>query len=243
MELPKPMVKAHEILVKIKATAVNSGDVRVRGLAVKGVTKFIMRLVLGFSKPRKPILGTVYSGEIEAVGDKVTTFKVGDRVFGMTRFKFGTYAEYIAVSEKSNITPMPENATHEEAVSLIFGGQSALYFLDKAKLRESENPNVLIYGATGSVGSAALQIARHHGADITAVCSSEGKQMVQDLGVDDPILYDREDFTKVSKRFDIVFDAVGKTSKKQCAPLLKKGGRFVIVAGLDIASESRVQLL
>src|SRR5690606_21152791 len=112
-----------------------------------------------------------------------------------------------------------------------------------AKLGEKQGPTVLIYGATGSVGSAALQIARHHGAEISAVCSSEGRQMVQDLGLHDPILYDREDFTKTSKRFDCIFDAVGKTSKKQCAPLLKKGGRFLTVDGLDVASESREQLL
>src|SRR5690606_19511289 len=139
VELPKPSTKEHEILVKVMATAVNSGDVRVRSLAVKGITKLIMRLVLGLTKPRKPILGTVYSGEVEALGDKVTNFKVGDRVFGMTGFKFGTYAEYIVVGEKSNVAPIPQQATHEEAVSLIFGGQSALYFLDKAKLGEKQD--------------------------------------------------------------------------------------------------------
>lgn len=241
-EVDKPIPKKDEVLVKIIATAVNSGDVRVRGLAVEGLMKIIMRLVLGFSKPKKAILGTVYSGVVESTGNEVTKFKSGNKVFGMTGFNFGTYAEYIVVKERSNISFMPENATFEEAVSLIFGGQTAIYFLEKAKISEMEKPSVLIIGATGAVGSAATQIAQYYGADITAVCSSEGKNLVDNLGISKIILYDKEDFSKKSLKFDIILDAVGKTTKKQCKKLLNKGGIYKTVGGLEYASESQEQL-
>lgn len=130
-DVPKPTPKNNEILVRIIASAVNSGDVRVRGLAVQGFLKVIMRLVLGFTKPRKPILGVVFSGVVEAVGDKVSRFNVGDKVFGMTGFKFGTHAEYIAINQYSNVLVMPENATYEEAAAIVFGGHTAIYFLTK----------------------------------------------------------------------------------------------------------------
>lgn len=241
-EISKPVPKDNEILVKIIATAVNSGDVRVRGLVVGGFMKIVMRLVLGFTKPRKPILGTVYSGLVESVGDKVSKFKAGDQVFGMTGFKFGAYAEYIAVKESSYVSLKPENASFEEAVSLVFGGQTAIYFLEKAKISEKTNPKVLIIGATGSVGTSAIQIAQYYAADITAVCSSDGKQLVENLGVSKIILYDKEDFTKQTNKFDIVFDAVGKTTKKECKNLLAEGGIYKTVGGLDVASETHRQL-
>lgn len=236
------MVREDEILIKIMATAVNSGDIRVRALAVEGAMKLVMRLVLGITKPRKPILGTVYAGRIVETGAKVTKFKTGDMVFGMTGFKFGTYAEYVAVKEKGAVAPMPKGASFEAAASLVFGGQSAIYFLEKAKLPEKDSPEILVYGATGSVGSAALQIAKHYGARVTAVCSSQGEPLVRALGITDILLYDREDFTKTPKRFDCVFDAVGKTSRKQCVHLLTEGGVYKSVAGLEIASETQEQL-
>ncbi|MFZ5552191.1 MAG: NAD(P)-dependent alcohol dehydrogenase [Bacteroidota bacterium] len=241
-EVAKPIPKDNEILVKIIATAVNSGDVRVRGLAVEGFLKIIMRLVLGFSKPRKPVLGTVYAGSIESTGSKVSRFKTGDNVFGMTGFNFGTYAEYISVKENSNVLFMPENATFEEAVSLIFGGQTAICFLEKVKISGREKPKVLIIGATGAVGSAAIQIAQYYGADVTVVCSSEGKSLVESLGISKIILYDKEDFMKQTNKFDIIFDAVGKTTKKQCKQLLEKGGIYKTVGGMEYASESQKQL-
>ncbi len=241
-EVANPIPKADEILVRIIATAVNSGDVRVRGIKVEGFMKIIMRVVLGFTKPRKPILGTVYSGIIESVGAKVSAYKTGDKVFGMTGFNFGTYAEYIAIKEGGNVSIMPQNASFDEAVSIIFGGHTALYFLEKAKISEKDNPKVLIIGATGSVGTAATQIAKHYGAEITAVCSSEGKYLVENLGVSKIIIYDKEDFTGLTHKFDIIFDAVGKTTKKQCKKLLDKGGIYKTVGGLEYASESQKQL-
>lgn len=242
-DVPKPVAKDNEILVRIMATTVNSGDVRVRGLVVGGLfMKIVMRLVLGFSKPRKSILGIVYSGVVEEVGAKVSTFKPGDHVFGMTGFNFGTYAEYIAVKESSIITLMPKNASFEEAASLIFGGQSAIYFLEKAHIQHKTNPKVLIIGATGAVGTAAIQIAQYYNADLTAVCSSAGKPLVESLGVTKIILYDKEDITKQTNTFDIIFDAVGKTTKKQFKSHRAKGGIYKSVQGYEIASESQEQL-
>lgn len=240
-EVPKPIPKDNEILVRIMATSVNSADVRVRSLDVKGFMKVIMRLVLGISKPRKPILGTVFSGVVETVGNKVSKFKIGDKVFGMSGFKFGTYAEYIAVNQNSNVIEMPKNATFEEAAAIIFGGQTAIYFLEKAKITEKVNPKILIIGATGSVGIAAIQIAKHHIADITAVCSSEGRKLLSELGVNSIMLYDREDFTKQPEKFDIIFDAVGKYNRNQCASLLNKNGIYRSVSS-GYASETIQQL-
>lgn len=241
-EITKPDPKENEILVRIISTAVNSGDTRVRGLAVEGFMKIVMRLVLGFSKPRKPILGTVYSGIIEDTGNKVLKFKKGDNVFGMTGFNFGTYAEYITVREKGNVSLMPLNATYDEAVSLIFGGQTAIHFIEKVKLPEKKSQKVLIIGATGSVGSAAIQIAQYYGADVTAVCSSGGKSLVESLGISKIILYDKEDFRKQINQYDFIFDAIGKTTKKQCQNLLKKEGIYKTVGGLEYAGESQKQL-
>ena len=241
-EVPKPVAKEHEILVKIMSTAVNSGDVRVRGLVVDGWLKIVMRFVLGFNKPRKPIIGNVFSGIVEQVGNKVKTFKPGEEVFGMTGFNFGTYAEYMTISEKGAVIRKPENATFDEAAAIVFGGQTAIYFLEKAGIKNRKSPKVLIYGATGSVGVAAIQIAQHFNADITAVCSSEGRQTVESLMVKQIILYDKEDFTQQTERFDIILDAVGKTTEKQCRHLLKKDGVYKTVGGLDVATESTYQL-
>ncbi|MCH8495342.1 MAG: NAD(P)-dependent alcohol dehydrogenase [Balneolales bacterium] len=238
----KPIPNDDEVLVRIISTAVNSGDTRVRGLAVEGFMKILMRLVLGFSKPRKPILGTVYSGIVEDAGTNVLKFKKGDNVFGMTGFNFGTYAEYITIKEKGTIALMPSNATYDEAASLIFGGQTAIYFIEKAKLSENKAQKVLIIGGTGSVGSAAIQIAQYHGADVTVVCSSEGKSLVENLGISKIILYDKEDFSKQTNTYDFIFDAVGKTTKKQCQSLLNKEGIYKTVGSLEYASESQEQL-
>ncbi len=242
VEVSKPSPKYNEVLVKVRATAVNSGDVRVRSLGVEGFMKIVMRLVLGFHKPRKPILGTVYSGIVESTGKKVSKFNIGDKVFGMTGFNFGTYAEYLVVKENSSIAFMPEKSTFEEAVSLIFGGQTAIYFLDKAKIAEKNKTKTLIIGATGSVGIAATQIAQYYGSDVTVVCSSAGKSLVENLGFSKIILYDKEVFSNQPNTYDIIFDAVGKTTKTECKAILAKGGIYKTVGGLEYASESQEQL-
>ncbi len=238
----KPFPKDNEMLVKVMASSVNSGDVRVRGLVVEGFLKIVMRFVLGFSKPRKPILGTVFSGVIEKAGKNVTSFNAGDEVWGTTGFQFGTYAEYITVSEKSVIAMKPSNASFEEAAAIPFGGLTAIYFFEKAKIERDTNPKVLIYGATGSVGTAAVQIAKNFSASVTAVCSESGQALVKDLGADKIIIYGQEDFTTTPDRFDIIFDAVGKTTKKQCAHLINQGGKYLTVAGLDVAAERKENL-
>ena len=225
-DIDKPIPNENEILVKIISTCVNSGDVRVRGLVVQGFLKIIMRVVLGFNKPRNPILGTVFSGEVENIGSKVSRFKVGDKVYGMTGFKFGTYAEYLTINQDGNVIEMPNNASFDEAVSLIFGGQTSVHFFDKMKIAQKPNADLLIIGATGSVGSSAVQIAKYFGANITAVCSSNGKSLMEFLGIEDIVLYDKEDFLDLPKRYDFIFDAVGKTTKKHCNKLLKEGGIY-----------------
>ncbi len=240
--IQRPIPKKNEVLVKIIAASVNTGDVRIRGLKVKGFLKIIMRVVLGFSKPRKPVLGVVFSGIVEQAGEEATQFKAGDEVYGTTGFKQGCHAEYVCIPENKTITTKPENASFEEAAALPFGGQTAIYFLRKGKIEELNSPQVLVYGATGSVGAAAVQIARHYGATVTAVCSSRGKELAQKLQADHIILYDQEDFTKASSKFDIILDAVGKTNKKQCGSLLKPHGKFFTVEGNDIAAERKEYL-
>lgn len=241
-DIPRPVPKKNEILVKLATSAVNTGDVRIRGLRVKGLMKIIMRVVLGVSKPRKPVLGTVFSGVVEEVGASVTQFEIGQEVYGTTGFQQGCHAEYVCIPENKAITSKPENASFEEAAALPFGGQTAIYFLQKGKIDAITNPEVLIYGATGSVGTAAVQIAKHYGATVTAVCSSRGKELVEKLGADYIVQYDQEDFTKVPARFDIILDAVGKTSKTVCKPLLKPDGKFFTVEGTDVADERKEYL-
>lgn len=242
-EVSQPIPKNNQILVKIVASTVNSGDVRVRKLDVKGLMKFVMRLVLGFSKPRKPIPGTVFAGVVESVGNKVSKFKSGDKVFGMTGFTFSTHAEYIAVNENSNVLTMPDNASFEEAAAIIFGGNTAIYFLTKAKIIEKPNKKILIIGATGSVGTAAIQLANYYNAEITAICSSQGQKLTSELGVSNIILYDREDFTKRTEKYDIVFDAVGTVNRKQCEKLLNRNGIFKTVNTYAPETIRQLQLL
>jgi NADPH:quinone reductase-like Zn-dependent oxidoreductase len=241
-EVKTPVPQKNQLLVRVIATAVNSGDVRVRGLVANGMMKLMMRFALGFSKPRKPILGTVFSGIVESVGTDVTLFKTGDQVFGMTGFKFGTHAEYLVINEQSHVMAMPQNAGFEEAVAIVFGGQTAIYFLEKVGLHQKPHANILIIGATGSVGVAAIQIAQFYKGKITAVCSSAGADLIESLGVSNIILYDQEDFTKTTQKFDFIFDAVGKYSKKQIKHLLQKKGIFKTVGGFEYAAESKKQL-
>ena len=242
VEVKKPTPKDDEVLIKIVASALNSGDVRVRSLDTTGFLKFIMRFVLGFKKPRNAILGVSFAGIVVQTGKKVKDWRLGDDVFGMAGFRFGAHAEYIALPANGFFTKKPANATFEEAAALPFGGHTAIYFLEKAGITFLKKPAILIYGATGSVGMAAIQIAHHYQAQVTAVCSEAGKKFVNALDVDDVICYDREDFTKTGKTYDIVFDTVGKTSKKRCRPLLSANSRYITVADYSVAVERKEQL-
>jgi len=242
MEVEKPTPKDDELLIKIIASAVNYGDTRVRKLEEKEPLKFFMRCVLGFKKPKNPILGVAFSGIVEEKGANVKGFYIGDEVFGLTGFKMGTYAEYTTVPEKSMVGKKPANATFEEAAAILLGGHTSIYFLKKAKIKESVNPKVLVYGATGAVGTSAIQIAKYYNAHVTAVCGETGKTLVKELGADNIIFYDKEDYTERHEKFDIIFDAVGKTSKKKCGPLLKDNSHYVSVAFPNSAKERAEQL-
>ncbi len=237
---PKPNSK--EILIKVMASTLNSGDVRMRGLKAEGLMKIIMRIVLGFSKPRKPILGVTFSGIVEAIGNEVSKFKIGDTVFGLTGFAFGAHAEYVCVSENATMTQMPNNASFEEAAALPFGAHTAIHFLQTAGIEKIKNPDVLIYGSTGAVGVSAVQIAQYYKANITAVCSSRGEELMQQLNVENVNFYDRTDFSASEKRYDIIFDAVGKISKNKVKHLLKPEGKFITVGGFAVAKEKVAQL-
>ncbi len=241
-DIPKPTPKSDQILVKIIASTLNSGDVRVRGLQVDGWMKIMMRLVIGWNKPRKPILGVTYAGIIEAMGQDVKSYEIGDQVFGLTAFKFGCHAEYIAVSEKSMILQMPKEANFDEAAAILFGGQTAICFLHKMGIQNKNKAKVLILGATGSVGTSAIQIAKYYGANVTAVCSAPNKDLCLLLGADHVKPYDQEDITMLPERYDIILDAVGKYNHKQFKKLLTQNGIFKTVGGMEYASESIDQL-
>lgn len=206
--IEKPIPKKNEVLVKIHATSVSTGDCRIRGFNSPLLFWIPMRLILGLRKPRNPILGVELAGEIEDIGTDVTQFKKGDQIFALTELNLGGYAEYTCVHESGLITLKPTNVTYEEAAVIPFGGTSALHFLRKGRIKKGQQ--VLIYGASGSVGTAAIQLAKYFGATVTAVCSNSNFELVQSLGADKVIDYTKEDFTKRRERYDIIFDAVGK---------------------------------
>lgn len=239
----KPQPKDNEILIAVKATTVNSGDVRIRGLVVEGFLRIIMRLVLGITKPRKPILGTIVAGIVEKVGKNVTSFSPGDEVCGSTGFSFGAYAEYAVIHEQSTIIHKPTTANFEESAAILFGGMTAHYFLHKAGISTKKNQKILIYGATGSVGIAAVEIAKYYDAHITAMCSEKGVDLVTQRGADAIVLYTQKDIQDLQGQYDCIFDAVGKITKKQCKHLLKQKGAFYTVGGLEVAKETKEQLL
>jgi len=224
-DIEKPAPKANEVLVKVYATTVTAGDWRLRK-----AEPFLARLFNGLLKPSKvKILGFELAGIIEEIGKDVTTFEVGDSIFASCGFKFGGYAEYKCLPVNDLIALMPSGMTFEEAAAVPIGGITALRFLKKAGLQPGNK--VLIYGASGSVGTFAVQIAKAYGAAVTGVCSTANTEMVQSLGAETVIDYTREDFSSTATRFDIIFDAVGKTSRSVCKKLLNHSGKFVSVAG------------
>lgn len=232
-EVEKPTPKPNEVLVKILATTAHIGDTKIRrfepGLGpVKDIFfKPIMRLILGFTKPRKQILGMELSGEIEAIGKDVTHFKVGDPVFASTEFRFGTYAQYCCIPEKGVLAIKPVNMTHEEAAPVSNGAITALIHMRRANIKKGDK--VLIYGASGSVGTFAIQIAKDFGAEVTAVCSTPNLEMVKLLGADKVIDYTKEDFTQNGGTYDIIYDAVGKIEPSKRKKALTKSGRYLNV--------------
>jgi NADPH:quinone reductase-like Zn-dependent oxidoreductase len=222
----KPTPKDNEVLIKIVATTVHVGDTRMRSFSVPRLQWLFARLYLGIFKPRRKILGMELAGEIETVGQSVTRYQKGDRVFASTvpGMHFGAYAEYKCLPEDAVMAIKPSNMTYEEAAAVPNGGMTALLILRALKLHSGQK--ILIYGASGSVGTFAVQLAKHIGADVTAVCSTPNVEMVKSLGADTVIDYMNEDFTQNGEVYDVVFDAVGKLSPAQRKKSLKTGGRY-----------------
>jgi NADPH:quinone reductase-like Zn-dependent oxidoreductase len=226
-EMPKPVPGDDDILVRIHAVTVNSGDARVRALRVPGGMGFAMRLSLGFNGPKQPISGFEGAGEVEAVGRNVTKFKPGDRVVGSHGFKFGLHAEYVTFAETGALAVIPDGLSYEHAVAVMFGGMTAVMFFRKCGLKAGES--ILINGASGAVGTMAVQIAKHMGAEVTGVCGTKNAELVRSLGADHVIAYDREDFTKNGKTYDVIMDNHGNAPFSRVKGSLKPGGRFLLV--------------
>jgi len=202
------MPRNNEVCIRLFATAVTASDCIARGLKLRGRYRLAMRVLFGFTAPRKGILGMIASGEIESVGRNVTSFKKGDEVFGMSGFRAGTYAEKVCWPATADIALRPVNLTFAEAAALPYGGLIASYFLRRLKVGAGQR--VLIYGASGAIGTSAVQLAKHYGAEVTGVCSTANIELVQSLGATAVIDYTKEDFTLGGKKYDVVFDAVGK---------------------------------
>lgn len=244
VNVDKPILKDNEILIKNIATTVNSADVRLRK-----ADPFLVRLAFGLFKPRIKVLGMVIAGVVESTGNNVTRFKVGDEVFGLNVKTLGGYAEYLTVPETTPLAIKPKNAAFEETASFVFGGHTALHFLKKAKITTGQK--ILIYGASGAVGSCAVQIAKYYGADVTAVCSGDNIEMVKSLGADRVIDYTNKEMSEIDEKFDIVYETVNKSDISIMAKLVKPNGTLILGAviikgllqGLIISKRLNIKLI
>jgi len=236
-DIEKPRPKANEILIKVYSTTVTAGDWRMRK-----AEPFIVRIFAGLFKPtRVKILGFELSGVVEEVGKDVKSFRKGDAVFASCSFKFGGYAEYRCLPENNIIALKPSNMSFDEAAAVPIGGLTAIRLLRQADIKKGDD--VFVYGASGSVGTFAVQLAKYYGANVTAACSGRNLDLVASLGADKVIDYTKEDFNQLIQRFDIVFDAVALTPKSKLKPLVKPGGKFVTVGGNPKSTPNDLQAL
>jgi NADPH:quinone reductase-like Zn-dependent oxidoreductase len=217
--VPDPRPRNNEVCIRLVATSVTASDCIVRGLKLRGVYRLFMRAAFGFRAPRKGIIGMIAAGEIESVGREVTSFKPGDQVFGMDGFRAGTYAEKVCWPASAALALRPANLTYEESAALPYGGLIASYFVHRLKVRKGQR--MLVYGASGAIGTSAVQLALHLGAEVTGVCSTDNLELVRSLGATTVIDYTKDDFTQGGQRYDLVFDAVGK--RKSAKAMLNAG--------------------
>jgi NADPH:quinone reductase-like Zn-dependent oxidoreductase len=220
VEVPKPLPSENEILIKVYSSTVNRTD-----SGFRSAEYFISRFWTGLFKPKHQILGCEFAGVVEAIGQQVTTFKPGDKVFGFNDKTCGGHGEYLTIAETDAVTHMPDNVNFDEAAAITEGAHYALVDIRAAKVKRGQN--VLVYGATGAIGSAAVQLLKHFGAIVTAVSNTKNVDLVNSLGADSVIDYQTQDFTKTDIKFDFIFDAVGKSSFGQCKPLLSEKGIYI----------------
>ena len=231
-DVEKPTPKDNEILIKVHATTVTAGDHRMRSFDVPPLFWLPARISLGFTKPKQPIYGMELAGEVEAIGKDVTRFKPGDQVFASALTEnFGGYAEYKCLPEKSMIAIKPASIKYVEAAAIPIGATTALRLLRKGKIQRGQK--VLIYGASGSLGTYAIQLAKYFGAEVIGVCSSANLEMVKSLGVDQVIDYTKEDFASREERYDVIFDTIAKFPKSQYSKVLAPNGTYVTMARLS----------
>ncbi len=231
-DVERPVPKEDQVLVKVHAATVNRLDVHTREANAKSgpAVSFLSRLVSGIRRPRQPILGSEFAGEVVAAGKAVSAYAVGDRIFGTTGLGFGTHAEFTSVRESARIAHMPAGASFEEAAAVTDGFLNALTGIKVADLHKGKS--ILVYGASGSIGTAGEHLARYYGAEVTAVTSTNNIELVKSLGADRVIDYTQEDFTKNGETYDVIFDAVGKHSFKRSKGSLKSGGYYLATDGI-----------
>jgi len=227
-EVEKPIPKDNEVLIKIHATTVTKGDSEIRSHDFPGLLRLLMRLSIGFRGPRKKfsILGQELAGEIEAVGKDIKLFKKGDHIFATTGWHFGAYAEYICLPEDGVLAIKPVNISYEEAAAVPFGGLEALHYLRKANIQSGQK--VLIRGASGTIGTFAIQLAKYYGAEVTGVGNPTSLEVMKSIGADKVIDYTQEDFTKNGETYDVIFDVIGKSSFSSRLSSLKKKGIYLL---------------
>jgi NADPH:quinone reductase-like Zn-dependent oxidoreductase len=228
-ELPTPVPADDEVLIEAETTTVNSGDARIRALRVPRGMRVALRLKVGVTGPKQPVLGFDTAGRVEAVGSAVTRFRPGDRVLASRGFDFGCHADRVVVGEQGAIAPIPDGLTSQDAVALSFGGTTARYFFERGRLAAGES--VLINGASGAVGTMAVQLAKHLGAEVTGVCSGANAELVASLGADHVIDHTAEDFTRNGRRYDVIMDNHGNAPYSRVKGSLAPGGRFLMVIG------------